>query len=607
MVRTTIKDHQGERRLYRRRLLITLLLSLVGVSALIGRLHHLQITNHAHYQTLSRANRINLEPLPPTRGLIVDRFDRVLAENRSSLSLGIVPDQVPDLPDTLEQLAQMFGLTAEELDHFDSIRKQKRRFDRVPLKRWLSEEEAARFATQRHRFPGVDIQGTLYRHYPYAELTAHLLGYTSAINAKELAELERSVYRATHTIGKSGVERQFEATLHGQPGLQQVEVNARGRSLRVLEQQPPKSGQMLRLTLDLDVQRAATEALGDRRGAVVAIDATDGGILALVSTPSFNPNNFVRGISTNDYQALINSPNQPLYNRAIRGRYPPGSTIKPFLGFAGLTLQSGNAIHTTYCPGWFQLEGQSHKYRCWKRGGHGNLDLDMAIIRSCDVYFYRLASVLGIDAMHDFLAGFDFGRKTGIELPGENPGLNPSRAWKEAHFGVAWYPGESVINGIGQGFMLATPLQLATATAMLSRRNPGLRPTVVLDSATPSPPPAPAPAWDEDNWQQIVDAMEMVVSHPRGTAHILSTDLAYTMAAKTGTAQVFGIPQGEEYEEEELAERLKDHALFIAFAPVEDPRIAVAVVVENGGHGGSAAGPVARATLDAYLLPRLGL
>jgi len=604
MLNSSIKDHFREQRLFRRRLLLTLLLTLVGVAILIARLYHLQIVETHHYQTLSRENRVTIEPLPPTRGLITDRFGRVLAENRASLTLEIVPDRVPDLADTLVQLTTLLDLSPEQLQRFNALRQQKRRFDRIPLKRWLSEEEAARFATQRHRFPGVDIYGALYRYYPEAALTAHLVGYTGAINAREQAGLDRGRYRGTHTIGKSGVEKQFEQQLLGQPGLQQVEVNARGRKLRVLERQPPKSGADLSLTLDLDLQRAATTALGGRRGAVVALDVLTGGVLALVSTPSFDSNLFVRGITTAAYQALTSSPDQPLYNRSIRGRYPPGSTIKPFIGLAGLQIDGGSAIKNTYCPGWFRLEGRTHKYRCWKRHGHGEVGLDIAIIRSCDVYFYQLAYNLGIDAMHDFLAGTGFGQRTGIDLPGENPGLLPSRAWKRNNLEEPWYPGETVITGIGQGFMLATPLQLATATAMLSRRNPALRPTVVLD---PAMPPPVTPAWSDAAWQQIVDAMEMVVTHPRGTAHALAGELTYSMAAKTGTAQIFTVAQGEKYNEEELADRLKDHALFIAFAPVEEPLIAIAVVVENGGHGGSAAGPVAKATLDAYLLPRLQL
>jgi penicillin-binding protein 2 len=454
----------------------------------------------------------------------------------------------------------------------------------------------------------VDVHAELTRTYPKRELTAHVLGYVGRINDQELASIDKGNYAGTNFIGKGGVEMAHEGVLHGRVGYQQVEVNARGRILRTLESTPPEPGRDLSLYLDIALQQAATQALGDRRGSVVAIDPRTGGVLALVSMPSFDPNLFVEGISQTDYQALLHSPDKPLYNRAIRGQYPPGSTIKPFIGLGGLALGVTTPKKTTYCPGSFSLPGQSHRFRCWRRGGHGTLSLEQAIVQSCDVYFYSLANQMGIDRLHGFLSEFGFGARTGVDVAGELPGLLPSREWKERVRKQPWYPGETLIVGIGQGSFLATPIQLASATATMANKGLAIQPR--LARARRIPGAATEEVFpmvtrqivvsDPKQWDILIHDMAQVVESPRGTAkRIRSND--YRIAGKTGTAQVFTVGQKESYNASKVSERMRDHALFIAFAPVEDPRIAVAVLVENGGHGGSTAAPIAREVIDAYL------
>jgi penicillin-binding protein 2 len=466
----------------------------------------------------------------------------------------------------------------------------------------------ARIAVNGHRFPGVGIHAHLLRSYPLSEHTAHVLGYVGRINEEELERIDASDYSGTNYIGKGGVEKAYEDLLHGSVGHQQVEVNAKGRVLRVLESQAPGAGKDLRLFLDIRLQQDAAAALGDRRGAVVAIDPRTGGVLALVSRPSFDPNLFVEGIGTADYKALRDSPDKPLFNRAIRGQYPPGSTVKPFVGLGGLETGAVGRSETKWCPGFYRLPGHSHKYRCWKRWGHGTVALDKAIVQSCDVYFYRLAHDIGIDRLHEFLAGFGFGARTGIDVSGELGGLLPSKAWKRRARNEPWFPGETLIVGIGQGAFLTTPLQLAAATAALAARGRYVQPRVARATEVPgSESEREIPAvirqlpLSPHRVDAVIASMTDVVESDRGTAKRIRTD-AYRIAGKTGTAQVFTVGQKERYRESEVAERMRDHALFLAFAPVEDPRIAVAVIVENGGHGGSVAAPVARRVMDSYLL-----
>ena len=602
----TIKDYIHESQLTLNRTVLALVVIGLLFAALIGRLTWLQVVSYAHYQELAQDNRVKIEPLVPTRGLIVDRHGRRLAENLPAFSLELTPELVDDLETTLAALGELVEISDSDLERFRKLVARQPNFERLPLRFRLTDDELARLAVSRHRFPGVDVQARLDRHYPYGPALAHALGYVSRINVEELQTLDPINYRGSTHVGKLGVEKAYEALLHGEVGLQEVEVNAQGRELRVLEQAAPVPGQDLRLALDVDVQAAAIAALDGRRGAVVAIDVTDGGVLALVSEPAHDPNLFVHGISRKDYAELTGSKARPLFNRALVGRYPPGSTIKPFMGLAGLATGATTPGKRKYCPGFYQLEGREHKYRDWKKQGHGPVDLETAITQSCDVYFYGLANELGIDRIHDYLVGFGFGRPTGIDVGGESGGLLPSRAWKRAARNLPWYPGETLITGIGQGFMQATPLQLAVATAQLARGGLALTPRMVLEPAPPPPTrPPPSVAINPDHFRLIVGAMTDVVHGARGTARRIGKGAEYRIAGKTGTAQVFTVAQEEEYEEKEVAEHLRDHGLFIGFAPADDPRIAVAVVVENGGSGSRSAAPVARVVMDSYLLGNL--
>ncbi len=598
----TIKDYIQESQLTLNRTVLALAVIALLFAALVGRLTWLQVVSHAHYQDLAQDNRVKIEPLVPTRGLILDRHGRRLAVNLPAFSLELTPELVEDMDATLAALGELVEITEADLERFAGLRARQPKFERIPLRFRLDDDELARLAVNRHRFPGVDVQARLDRHYPYGAAFAHALGYVGRINVEELQTLDPVAYRGSTHVGKLGVEKAYEAGLHGAVGLQEVEVNAQGRELRVLRRDDPTPGQDLRTALDVDVQMAAIAALDGRRGAVVAIDVQDGGVLALVSEPAHDPNLFVHGISRADYATLTASKARPLFNRALVGRYPPGSTIKPFVGLAGLANGAIGPSTRKYCPGFYQLEGREHKYRDWKKQGHGPVDLHDAIVQSCDVYYYDLAHKLGIERLHDYLAGFGFGRRSGIDVGGESAGLLPSSAWKRAARNQPWYPGETLIAGIGQGFMQTTPLQLAVATAQLARGGLALTPRLVLDPPPPPPERPPASvAIDPGHLELTLGAMTDVVHGPRGTARRIASD-SYRIAGKTGTAQVFTVAQEEEYEEEEVAAHLRDHGLFIGFAPADDPRIAVAVVVENGGSGSRSAAPVARAVMDRYLV-----
>ncbi len=613
--RITAKDHLRdpvrETRLLRRRMVIALAFTVLLVLVVLGRLVYLQVINHERYITLSKNNQISIVSLPPARGLIYDRNGVLLAQNVPSFGLEVIPEQVQDMSAMLAALQGVINITDADLKRFQRLRSQKRYSKGVQLRQHLSEEELARFAVNRPRFPGVDITAGMVRYYPHAELAAHALGYVARISEDDLAQLDPINYSGSTHIGKTGVEKTYEDVLHGTVGFEQVETNAQGRLLRVLQRTPSQTGDTLHLNLDIQLQSVAAAALGQQRGAVVALDPANGAVLALVSQPAYDPNLFVNGIDSKDYNALNHSPDKPLYNRALRGQYPPGSTIKPFIGLGGLELGVITEQQNTFCPGWFSLKGHQHRYRDWNPKGHGTVDLERAIVESCDVYFYTLADILGITRLHSFLSPFGFGQKTGIDIGGELPGLLPSAQWKRRARQQPWYPGETVITGIGQGYMLTTPLQLAVASATLAMRGTHSTPRIVAeihDAATghvtlPETPGSTAvPVKDGRNWDSVIAAMTQVVHGPRGTARAIGIKSPYTIAGKTGTAQVFGIKQGEKYVQKDIDLRLRDHALFIAFAPAEHPRIAVAVLVENGGHGGSVAAPIARKVMDQYLL-----
>jgi penicillin-binding protein 2 len=607
----TIKDEARESQIFRSRSLVAAVAVAIMAVGLLIRLANLQVVEYEHFATLSEDNRVKVVPVPPTRGLIFDRNGLVLAENVATFSLELVPEAVDDLEGTLEELGELVSISESDRKRFSRLLKASRPFQRVPVRLRLEQDEVARFAVNRHRFPGVDVEARLTRYYPMGALTAHVVGYVGRINERELKRLDPAEYRGTSHVGKTGVEQAYEDVLHGKVGYQHVEINAQGRTLRVLERSDPTPGDNLVLNLDVGLQQQATAALGEERGSVVSIDPLTGGVLSLVSNPSFDPNLFVDGIDSKSYRELLHSPGRPLFNRALNGQYPPGSTVKPFLALAGLELGMDKAYKKVWCPGWFRLPGKAHRYRDWKRGGHGHVDLDAAITQSCDVFFYELALDMGVDRMHAFMKRFGFGERTGIDLSGESRGLNPSRGWKRAVKNQPWYPGETLITGIGQGFSLTTPLQLAHATATLAMRGLRLSPAVVMrrerrESVEETAPEDEVPSGhvvpeNPANWQKVVDAMESVVHGPRGTARRIGAGAGYRIAGKTGTAQVFTIGQEDTYDEKEIAKKLRDHGLFVAFAPVKRPRIAVAVLVENGGSGSRSAAPLARTVMDYYM------
>jgi penicillin-binding protein 2 len=511
------------------------------------------------------------------------------------------------MDETLLGLQTLLAIPADKIELFQKLRKRQKRFVSTPLLLSMNDEELAKFAVVRPYFPGVDIHTRLVRHYPYTDLAAHVIGYVSRINESELKDLPISEYRGSTHIGKLGIESSYENDLHGKTGYAEIETNVQARLLNTLNEVNPEPGADLYLTLDIELQKTAYDALAGYNGALVAIDIKTGGVLALVSRPGFDPNPFVVGIANEAYQALQVSENQPLYNRALRGLYPPGSTLKPFIALAGLEFEAINPEQRLNCPGYYQLPGVDHQYRDWKKGGHGSVDLNQAITESCDVYFYRLASMLGIDNIHSFLQQFGFGEKTGIDLIGEKTGLLPSREWKLAQKKQSWYPGETLITGIGQGYLQVTPLQLARATATLANQGRVVTPFLV-DKIVRAHETSPGPELHQDtitlkpeNVSTVIDGMINVIHSPRGTAKGINTHINYLIAGKTGTAQVLGIKQNAKYNENSIDFKFRDHALFISFAPANDPKIAVAVIVENGGHGGSVAAPIAGQVIKQYL------
>lgn len=604
-----LKDHHKEARIFGRRLVLAALAILALLSVLLVRFYNLQVVNHEEYVTQSDRNRVQVQPIAPNRGLIYDRNGKLLADNRASYTLNLVAEQVDDLDQTLQLLDQLLVFREGEQDKFVKRLKQRRRpFEPVPLRYRLTEDEIARVAVNEYRLPGVQVDAELVRDYPFDKLLAHTVGYVGRISDRELGGFDEEAYRrysGTHTIGKIGLEKYYEEELLGEVGYQYVETNARGRVLRVLERIAPVPGRNLQLYLDTHVQKTAYDSLGERRGSVVAIEVETGGVLAIASTPSFDPNLFVTGISYRDYNALNESRDLPLFNRSIQGQYPPGSTLKPLLGLGGLHHKVIDPSYAIRDPGFYQLEGEERLYRDWKKGGHGRrVNLKMAIAQSCDTYYYDMAYRMGIDRMHSFGLHFGLGQRSGLDIPSERKGLWPSREWKKRARGLPWFPGDSLNAVLGQGDVLATPLQLAVMTAAMARKGEFVEPKMVYrvgDVEQPTVSRAQADAVDDVHWQRIHEAMEEVVHGLRGTAQGIRRGMQYRMAGKTGTAQVVGIAQGEEYDSEKLLERQRDHALFVAFAPVKDPKIAVAVIVENGEHGSSAAAPVARQVIDAYM------
>ncbi|EMP57430.1 peptidoglycan glycosyltransferase [Marinobacter santoriniensis NKSG1] len=605
------KDTAAERRLFQRRALVMLTVVVLALGGLMARMYQLQIVENDTYTTLSDKNRVQVQSVPPPRGLIYDRNGALLAENRPVFSVTIVPERVEGMDDTLSELEGIINVSDQDLERFDRrLHEPRRPYQEIPLRYDLTEEEIAKLAVHRHELPGVEVKAELVRYYPHSVLTSHVLGYVGRINREELQNIDAVNYAGTNYIGKSGIEKFYEKTLHGKVGYQHVETNARGRILRVLERENPVPGEDLQLQLDLRLQKKAYELLDGRRGAVVAIEPKTGGILALASVPGFDTNKFVTGISVDDYRELRESKDKPLFNRALRGQYPPGSTLKPMLAVAALDSGATTRTKKIWDPGYFQLNDTGRRYRDWKRWGHGWVDLKKAIAQSCDTYFYGVAVDMGVDTMSGYLSSFGFGEDATLDVSGALSGLLPSREWKRAARKEPWYPGDSVNLGIGQGFMLATPLQLATATALIANRGQWVEPRLLKDVLGDDPvnkvlPPEthePLKLKNPSDWEYVVDSMAEVMEGAHGTARRAAQGAPYRMAGKTGTAQVYSLEEDEEYDANEIRERLRDHALFVGFAPVDDPKIVVSVIVENGGSGSGTAAPVARAMFDTWLL-----
>lgn len=603
-----IKNSAAESSLFQARALLALLVIGLALLVLAGRFYWLQIRQHDELLTRSDANRVKLLPVVPARGLIFDRNGELLADNVPAYRLEVVLEQVKDLPTLLTELAEVIPLSEEEQQRFQESRRHHRRFQTLPLKFRLSEAQLAAFAVNRHRFPGVEAVPYLTRRYPRGDLFAHVIGYVGRIDKDEVETLDPSRYAGTTHVGKLGVERAYEQRLHGEVGFEQIEVNAEGRVLRTLKRTPAGSGEHLYLSIDAKLQAAAVAAFADQQGAAVAIDPRTGEVLALVSLPSFDPNLFVNGIASKDYAAL-QVPSRPLFNRAVLGGYEPGSTLKPFVGLAGLELGVKRPSDTVFSSGAYRLPGQQREYRDWRKGGHGTVNLREALAQSVNTYFFSLAVDLGIDRMSGFIGKFGFGAPTGIDLSGEAVGILPTRGWKQGTRGETWYPGETVIAGIGQGFWVATPLQLARATAALAARGTLYQPRLVhaaqrgfdgamLDEQRPEPIDL---GLNPANVQAVIDGMVAVMHSPTGTAREAAQNAPYLIAGKTGTAQRVSRVGQDAIDLDLLPFDLRHRALFVCFAPADAPTIALAVVVESGGSGSRAAAPVARKILDAWL------
>jgi penicillin-binding protein 2 len=608
-----IRDSERELQRFRGRLAMLgiFVLSLFGV--LFLRFFYLQVIQHSHYSTLAEANRISVLPIAPHRGIIVDRNGIQLAHNYSAYTLEITPSKVGDLEATIDELATVVEISPRDRRRFRKLLEESKRFESLPIRTRLSDEEISRFAAHRYRFPGVEAKARLFRQYPQGEMFSHVVGHIGRINQREVEQLENedrlANYRGSDYIGKTGLEQSYEKFLHGTTGVEEVEVDSGGRAVRTLSRTPPVSGNNLVLNLDAKLQEIAYNAFGERRGALVAIDPATGGVLAFVSKPGFDPNLFVDGIDPQSWSELNGSIDKPLLNRAAAGTYPPGSTFKPFMSLAALFYGKRTPQQAISDPGFFMFGG--HRFRDDKVGGHGMVDMYKSIVVSCDTYYYLLANDLGIDPISRFMAMFGFGSRTGIDITGESAGVLPSSEWKMRRFKQKWYAGETISVGIGQGYNSYTPLQLASATATLANDGVMFRPHIVNyveDIRTKEKSPIePKPLRDlglkPEHIKVIKDAMVGV--NKEGTSARVFADAQYVSAGKTGTAQVIAIKQNEKYVESRVAERHRDHALFIAYAPADKPTIALAVIAENSGFGARAAAPIARQVLDYYLLGKV--
>lgn len=613
-----LKNHLREIFYFRLRLAVGIGFVLTLMAILLMRFFYLQVVRHDYYQTMAESNRISVVPIVPNRGLILDRNGVVLAHNYSGYTLEITPSKTGGLEETIARLSELVEIAPRDRKRFKKLLAERRNFESLMIRNKLTDEEVARFAAQQYRFPGVEIKARLFRDYPYGDQMSHMLGYIGRINQTDVEQLEENDlaanYRGSDYIGKTGLEQSYERELHGKTGIEQVEVDSGGRAVRILSRTPPSSGNTLVLSIDAKLQEIAVQSFGNYRGALVAIDPANGEVLAFVSKPGYDPALFIDGIDTQSWEELNNSPDTPLNNRALRGQYPPGSTIKPFMALAGLHYKTRSPSYAIADPGYFTLPGSRHQYRDWKKGGHGSVDMFKSIVVSCDTYYYGLATEMGIDNIYEYLTRFGFGKKTGLDLDNETSGLLPSQEWKMKRYKQKWYAGDTVSVGIGQGYNLVTPMQLAYTTATLANGGVGYKPHLVREvrSARNGENRAVEPEQtldlklDPAHYDLVKRAM-YAVTQPGGTAVGAAAGATYHIAGKTGTAQVIGIKQGATYNESQVAERHRDHAWFIAFAPADAPKIALAVLVENGGHGGSTAAPIARKVMDYYLLGKIPL
>ncbi len=611
---TAFKDHERELHRFQLRIGVAGAFVLVAFAIVLVRFVYLQVVQYDYYRTKAEDNRISIVPIQPNRGLILDRNGTVLARNYSAYTLEISPGKVADVEKTVNELANIVEIRPSDRNRFKRLMIEAKGADSLPIRTRLTDEEVAKFAVNRYRFPGVDIQARLFRQYPLTELASHVVGYIGRINDRDIERIDEeglaANYKGTDHIGKTGLEQSYERELHGITGYEQVEVDSGGRGVRTLSRTSPTSGNNLVLTLDIKLQEVAEQAFGERRGALVAIEPATGGILAFVSKPGFDPNLFVDGIDAASWDELNNSPDRPMINRALAGTYPPGSTFKPYMALAALELGKRTTQQTIFDPGFFNFG--NHRFRDDKKGGHGTVDMYKSLVASCDTYYYMLGNDLGIDNIARFIGQFGFGAKTGIDIEGEAVGVLPSQEWKRKRFKrpeqQKWYAGETVSVGIGQGYNAYTPLQLAQAIATLANNGAMYRPHLVNyvenirsgERTVIQPEEKRAIAMKPEHIEFVKRALAGV--NIEGTGATAFAKAEYTSGGKTGTAQVVGMGANEKYNEKNVAERHRDHALFIAFAPLESPKIALAVVVENAGFGARAAAPIARQVLDYYLL-----
>lgn len=616
--RSQIRDYQEEARLFKSRAIVAFMSIIVMMALLVTNLYNIQVNQFQDYKTRSNDNRIKVVPIAPNRGLIYDRNGNLLAENRPVFSLEITPEKTQNMDETIANLQQILTITPEQVERFNRERRQTRRFKSVPILTQLTPEQVAKFSVNQHQFPGVSVNAALKRHYPYGEVLTHVIGYVSRINDRDVQRLIREEkdanYQATRDIGKLGIERYYEDMLHGTAGYQEVEVNSRGRVIRTLKYVPPVPGKDIVLNLDINLQLYAHELINQRRGSIVILDPEDNGVLAMVSSPSYDPNPFVHGISGKAYRALLNDKNRPLVNRATLGIYPPASTIKPFIAVAALQEGVVTPYTTRNDPGYWKIPNSKTKpFRDWLRWGHGKVDIVKSIEESVDTFFYQVAYDMGIDRISRWMMMFGFGDFTGIDIYEESKANMPTREWKMARHRTPWYQGDTIPVGIGQGYWTATPMQIAKATSVLVKRGEVIAPhllratidngnlfeTQQLSDIETYPPITGVP---KRYWDLATEGMRLVNHGKKGTARRAFYNTEYISAGKSGTAQVFGLGEDEEYNADEIAEHLRDHALFTGFAPIDDPKLIVTMVLENAGGGSSQGGPVVRQIFDHYLV-----